>query len=173
MKSILSIDIDLNRHHMWSNVHGRVAYNATEVNNNALAIHDVILIEVASDVFYIPPGVKKEQEKSIMVRKTAWMIYNTYLASQIYHTWMAVRKPDSVLYVAPSSDWTCKYPEETRQAMAGVTGQDNHDIRECRTMQYFYLMHPKPWVPFNQHFNSFSFKADPEVEPKPKKAKRK
>ncbi len=157
--NILSVDIDLNRHHMWSSRDGRVAFNATEVNAHALASHDLILVEVASHIFYKPKGIAKSQEKAMMVRKTAWMIYNTYLTTHMYHMWLDVRESlQSRFLVAPSSEWTKKYSEEVRQKMAGVDGQDNHDIRECRTMQFFYNIHPKPWVDFHTYFNSFSFK---------------
>lgn len=157
---ILSVDIDLNRHHMWSNRDGRVAYNATSINEEALMSHDVVLVEVASNVFYIPPAAKRNGgEKGVIVRKTAWMIYNTYLCTVMYNIWKSKSIiVNSKFLVSPSHDWTKKYDEETRQRMAGVSGQDNHDIRECRTMQYFYQVYPKPWVDFHTYFNSFSFK---------------
>jgi hypothetical protein len=159
--SILSIDIDLNRYHAWSSKSGRVAYNAVPFEDDAentkiaeaLGQHDVVLVEVASNTHYI-------KKMAIVHRVSAWMIFNTYLAAQFYDLWDAGVTADTPrkFLVSPSDKWTKGYREEVRQAMAGVAGEDNHDIREARTMQFFYLMHPTAWVPFHTYYNSFSFK---------------
>jgi hypothetical protein len=162
--SILSFDIDLNRIHAWSSESGRVCYNASgsEVPFQQMALHDITLIEVASNVFY-------DRTPSIVHRRAAWAIFNTYFATVLW-TWHRSVAPEKKILVAPSSAWTLGYSEEFRHSIAEVTG-DNHDIREVRCMQFFYRRNPDKWVPFETYFNSFSFKASP-AKPKASKAPR-
>jgi hypothetical protein len=151
--SLLSFDIDLNRIHAWSSERGRIAYNAPTLTTDvicALADHAVVLIEVASHIFY-------DKRPSVVHRTCAWMLYNTYVATQIYHQRLGLSKPEPL--VAPSSAWSHGYPELIRHSMADVTG-DNHDIREARCMQFFYWRNPGKWVPFTDYFTGFSFKDD-------------
>lgn len=146
MKRILSFDIDLNRFHAWSNVEGRVCYNETLLPVAAIQSHDLILIEVASPLMY-------DKKPAVVHRKVAWAIFNTYMAVQIF----SCTKPPQQVLVSPSHEWTNGYEEAVRQSMADVTGEDNHDIREVRTMQFFYGLTPQKWVPFATYFNSFTF----------------
>jgi hypothetical protein len=155
--TLLSFDIDLNRIHAWSSETGRVCYNATgdAVPFQQMALHDVTLIEVASNVFYDPTP-------SVVHRTAAWAIFNTYFATVLW-TWHRSIAKDKILLVSPSSDWTLKFKEPVRHAMADVTG-DNHDIREARCMQFFYGRNPSKWVPFETYFNGFNFKLSPEAK---------
>lgn len=160
---ILSFDIDLNRIHAWSNEFGRIAYKAPSLTDEilgAIGHHDVVLIEVASNIFY-------DKRPSVVHRTCAWMLFNTYTATEIMHARVLYGKTQPL--VAPSSMWSMGYPEDVRHAMADVTG-DNHDIREARCMQFFYLKCPTKWVPFQTYFTSFSFK---EAEAKPAKTPKK
>lgn len=153
--TILSFDIDLNRVHAWSSETGRVCYNATgaEVPFQQLSLHDITLIEVASNIFY-------DKRPQVVHRSAAWAIFNTYFATVLW-TWHRSIAADKKLFVAPSSLWSLGYPEHARHAIAEVTG-DNHDIREARAMQFFYGRNPSKWVPFDVYFNSFSFKVKPK-----------
>src|SRR5271170_162077 len=163
--TILSFDIDLNRIHAWSSETGRVCNNATgnQVPFQQMALHDITLIEVGSNVFY-------DKRPQVVHRNAAWLIFNTYFATILW-TWHCSIAKEKTLLVSPSSLWTLGFKEPIRHSMADVTG-DNHDIREARCMQFFYGRNPNKWVPFESYFNGFSFKAEPE-QPKAKRAKRK
>jgi hypothetical protein len=140
MTSIISFDVDLHRIHSWSSLDGRVCFNAKEFPYDRIAPHDVILMEVASPLFY-------EDDPKIIYQKAKWAIFNSFKLGQL----VCYLEDNNLLErfrVAPSSEWTCKYPEKVRQEMANVTGEDNHDIREARTMQWFYLHHQSKWVTY-------------------------
>ncbi len=162
--SILSFDIDLNRIHAWSSESGRVCYNAPidKLPTDQLNLHDITLIEVGSNVFY-------DKRPQVVHRNAAWLIFNSYCATVLW-TWHRSVAPQKRLLVSPSSSWTLAFPEAERHVMADVTG-DNHDIREARCMQFFFRMNPEKWVPFEQYFNSFTFKDTPTEKAAKKAAK--
>jgi len=155
--SILSFDIDLNRVHAWSSLTGRVCYNETidKMPVQQMALHDITLIEVGSNVFY-------DKKPHVVHRTAAWLIFNTY-ATTVLWTWHRSIAAGKKLLVSPSSSWTLGHEELIRHAMADVTG-DNHDIREARCMQFFFRHNPEKWMPFETYFNSFNFKDSPETK---------
>ena len=150
---IISFDIDVCGIAAYSNVAKVIASgNSGILPVAALWEHDLVLMEVASPIIY---GTKTKGE---LYNRIKWAIYNSMVAGQIYsliqqrQLTMGVR-PD--LLVAPSSAWTLGYKEEIRHRIAGITG-DNHDIRECRCMQYFYGTNPEKWTTFEKYFGSLS-----------------
>jgi hypothetical protein len=143
------MDIDLHRIHAWSNVDGRVCSSSGDVPWSALLTHDKILIEVASPTFY-------NRNTAIIANKTKWVIFNSIMIGRISMYLMAKQISDRLL-VSPSSLWTLGYPEEVRHAAAGVSG-DNHDIRECRCMQFFYGTNPEKWMTLEAFVQSLSSK---------------
>ena len=148
---ILSFDIDLNGIAAWSNVVGTVASGASDVLPcTAILEHDLVLIEVASPMFYA--GVK---DKGRLTNTFKWAIYNSMVAGKIYmfvnHNGYAL----PTILVAPSNLWTLGYNEEMRHAIASVSG-DNHDIRECRCMQFFYQSNSEKWTTFEKYFAGLS-----------------
>ena len=151
MPSILSFDIDLNRVHAWSSLSGRVCYNETvdKLPVQQLPLHDITLIEVGSNIFY-------NKKPEVVHRTAAWLIFNTYVATLLWN-WHRGIASSKTLLVSPSSSWTLGHEEPIRHAIADVTG-DNHDIREARCMQFFYLRNPEKWVSFDAYFNGFTFK---------------
>lgn len=151
--SVLSFDIDLNSVHCWSNISKIVSYKYPGLSNEAktsIRNHAIILIEVASGISY---GSGKKGEE---VSRRKWAVYNSMMAGRIYE-YASTYSPTSVVRVAPSHVWTCGYDEKTRQMLAGVSG-DNHDIRECRAMQFFYYTNPNKWVEFEAYYASLSTK---------------
>jgi len=149
MKTIISLDIDLHRIHAWSNVTGVVCANNSDIPWKAMKEHNLILVEVASPTFYT-------HRTDIIANRTKWAIFNAMMVGIIHeHLSWCIMPPK--LLVSPSSLWTLGYPEEMRHAAAGVSG-DNHDIRECRCMQFFYGTNPEKWMTFEAFVQSLSSK---------------
>lgn len=163
MTEIIAFDIDLNRIHAWSTKFGKVCYNAKAVPTHMLLPHhDLILIEVASNVFY-------DRRQEVVFNTAKWAIYNAMTAGRIYE-YIQQHNPRTPVLVAPSSLWTLGYEEAVRHAMACVTGEDNHDLRETRAMIFFYKHSPSKWVPFESYFQNLST-AGKAGKPKTKKAR--
>ncbi len=146
MPSILSFDIDLNRVHAYSNDYGVICENSPDIPYGSLQCHQTVLIEVASANFY---GSKPGE----IYNRVKWVIFNSMMAGRIYQHCMQMTDCPIVL-VAPSSSWTCGYPEALRHSLAGVTG--SHDIKECKAMQFFYGTNPGKWQAFEAYFASLS-----------------
>lgn len=144
---VLSFDLDLNRIHAWSSKSGRVCFDAVEIPYQAILDHDRILIEVYSAVIYgKSPGELQNRFKGA--------IFNSMVAGRIYQFCLAHGRSDRVL-VSPSSRWTLGHVEPVRHQIAGVSG-DNHDIRECRAMQFYHKTNPDKWEPFEAYYASIS-----------------
>lgn len=148
MPSIISFDIDLGRIHAFSNIDGIVCYNAAEIPYEAINRHNIVLIEVASAILY---GNIRGGEANNRVK---WVAYNSAIAGRIFE-YCQWKHDSAVVLVSPSSKWTLGHDESMRQALAGVSG-DNHDIREARTMQFYYATNPGKWEPFNAYFSNLS-----------------
>lgn len=140
MQSVLALDIDLRRIHAWSSVQGKICYNSPELPDTRG--YDVVLAECWSPFFYVKPG--KPLSKGELTNRFKAAIYNSMRIGEL-----AAKCPN--LLVAPSSTWTQKYPEETRHIMAGCAGKNNHDLRECQAMIFFYTKQPSLWVPYAEY----------------------
>ncbi len=138
MENVLSLDIDLGRIHAWSFSYGQVMYKSKDMCWGLLESHDVILAEIASPVFY------GSYNKAEITNRMKWALYNGVTIGRIFER-MCQLKLEHKLLVAPSSAWTLGHPEEMRNIVAGVTGENNHDIRECRCMQYYFKTNPGQW----------------------------
>lgn len=143
---ILSFDVDLNRIHAWSSTDGRVCYNATDIPWEAVQAHDLILMEVSSPLFYSDDGAE-------CYNRAKWALYNAMTAGRLFQ-FIQGSKP---FLVASSSDWTLGHSEDMRASVAGVVG-DNHDLRECRCMQFYHRTNPGKWKPFLEFYASLSTK---------------
>ena len=158
VKNIIALDIDLNRIHAWSNRDGRVCYNAPDFPFAQIASHDTILVECWSPHLYVKNGNKAYNSlKGEITNRLRAVLWNSFKVGELY-SYLAVRDIEDRMLVAPSSEWTGKFPEDVRQAMAGVTGQDNHDIRECRTMLFFYKKSPSKWKPYQEFLDGLTVK---------------
>ena len=159
--AVISIDVDLHRVHAWSSRDGRVCFNAPDFPFEALGSHDVILLEIASPLFY------HDNPKTIY-QTAKWTIYNSFMFGRL--VWVLQEHLIiNRLLVSPSNHWTLGHQEDIRNEMAGCTGEDNHDIRACRAMQWFYKNAPGRWVPYEEFIQNLNDKGKP---PK-KKAKKK
>lgn len=147
MVSILAFDIDLNRIHAVSNVLGVICENSKVIPFEAIKSHDIILIEVASANFY-------SDNLGQIYNRAKWVIFNSMIAGRIYE--YSTSEFQKVL-VAPSSAWTCGYPELIRHSLAGIS-EGSHDIRECKAMLFFHATNPAKWIPFTDYFESLSTK---------------
>lgn len=152
MTSIVACDVDLLRIHAWSNTQGRICYNADQWPLVQLMEHETILIEIAT-----AQDTSRSRKESYNRRR--WAIGNAFqigryavLASQAVFTG-ATSLLDRTL-VSPSTLWTLNHPEPIREAAAGCSGQDNHDIRACRCMITYYGTNPEKWIPLRQWMSS-------------------
>lgn len=137
--SVLSLDIDLGRIHGWSSERGQVMYKDTDVNWNEVDQHQVIIAEIASPVFYA-----KQYNKAEITNRMKWALFNGCTVGRVYQ-YLCGKQQGTKLLVAPSSAWTLGYPEDQRNRIAGCHGENNHDIRECRCMQFFFKTNPGQW----------------------------
>jgi hypothetical protein len=140
MASIIAFDIDLRRLHAYSTKYERVAYNYPEWDESLKAKaleHDVILAECWSPQMYFDIG--KKSAKAELTNRLRAAIFNSMIIGQM------IRDLGDKLLIAPSSAWTCKYPEKIRHEMSGITGKMNHDLRECFSMIDFYRRVPQNW----------------------------
>jgi hypothetical protein len=144
MEGIISLDIDLRGVAAYSDIRGVILNGDTdEIPYEEMLKHQLVLVEIASPIFY------GRNSKGSMTNRFKWAIYNSCIAGVIY-TYL---KDKSVkLLVSPSSSWTLGYTEEQRCSIANVAG-NNHDIRECRCMQFFYKTNPGKWVSFEHYLS--------------------
>lgn len=151
MKTIAACDIDLLRIHAWSNHLGRICYNADSWPLVQLAQHETILIEIATAQ---DTGTRKEA-----YNRRRWAIGNSFQLGRfaVLAESMIIngseRLIDRVL-VSPSTKWTMNHPEPVREAAAGCAGEDNHDIRACRCMIFYYQKNPDKWTPLRTWMSS-------------------
>jgi hypothetical protein len=144
-----AFDVDLNRIHGYSTRDGRLCYNADDWPWPALHEHDLILVESASAV--VTGAGTTKQKKAQEYNRRRWAISNSVQIGRLLLYLEQHDLTDRVL-VSPADRWTLKYKEELREAMAGCSGQDNHDIRACRCMLYFHSTNPDKWVPIRDYY---------------------
>jgi hypothetical protein len=133
---VLAIDIDIERITAYSSTKQVVQDGGNTLPIAEMLAHDIVLVETGSPYIYGDPNDKGNQ-----FHRLRWLIYNIARSKECHTI-----KPNALF--APSSEWTMKYPEKAREAMAGVTGKFNHDIRACICMIYFYGLDKKLWVPW-------------------------
>jgi len=143
--SVISLDVDLLRIHAFASDTGRVCYNSASVPWNELLNHKLVLMEVASPVFYC-------KTRGEIVNRFKWAIFNSMIAGQIAEFTISHNLP---FLVSPSSKWTLGHPEAIRHEIAGVKSKE-HDLRECECMQYYYQTNPEQWEPFEEYKKSLS-----------------
>jgi hypothetical protein len=134
---VLAIDIDIARITAYSSTKGIVQDGGAGLPEKEMREHDIVLVETASPYIY-----GDQKDKGNLFHRLRWMIHNVVKSHECY-----LIKPTALF--SPSSDWTMKYPEKAREAMAGVTGKFNHDIRACICMIYFYGLSKSLWVPWD------------------------
>lgn len=163
--SIIAFDVDYKRIHAWSDKIGRVCFDAPEWRPFAdtIVCHDTILMEVFSPIFYDKSTGNPSKDKAIRTNKMKMALFNARICGEMY-SWLIDRygyaKAQTML-VAPSSLWSLGHEEDIRHEIAGVTGQDNHDIRECRAMIFFYQRNPRQWYKVTDYYNDYPSKGHP------------
>jgi len=145
---LAAFDVDLDRVHGYSAVNGRLCYNAQEWPYEKILEHDRVLVEIAS-----PVDTSRKNAERYNRRK--WSIGNALMIGRMMF-WAEVEGIIDRILVSPSNRWTCGYEERVREVMAGCVGQDNHDIRACRSMLYFYQERPDRWQPIRDYYRALS-----------------
>ena len=153
--STIALDVDLHRIHAYSDRDGRVCYNATEWPWSALHRHSTILVEVASPVDTSHGDAKAKRAQAYNRRK--WAIGNSVQVGRLIAHCETHDMLDKV-WASPANIWTGGYNEIQRETMAGCLGQDNHDIRACRSMLFFHQNNKKAWVPIMDWLRDLSKK---------------
>lgn len=150
LTKLAAFDVDLHRVHGYSDVTGRICYNAAEWPWEAFAAHDTVLVEIAS-----PVDTSSEPAQAYNRRK--WAIGNAMMIGRLMF-WAELNNCLPKFLVAPSNLWTLGHPEKVREAASGCIGQDNHDIRACRSMLHYYKTNPAKWVPLSAYYKALSTK---------------
>lgn len=152
----IAFDVDLLRIHAYSSRDGRVCYNASEWPWEALHTHDTILVEVASPVDTSRGTSKAKKAQAYNRRK--WAIGNSVQVGRFMRYLDGHPALLPKVLASPANVWTGGYAEVERETMAGCYGEDNHDIRACRCMLFFYQNRKQDWVPINEWFRNLSTK---------------
>jgi hypothetical protein len=139
---VLAIDIDIERITAYSSTKKVVQDGGAKLPVEEMLAHDVVLVETASPHIY-----GNSSDKGNQYNRLRWMIYNIARSVECYNI-----KPTALF--SPSSVWTMKYPEKTRESMAGVYGEYNHDVRACICMIYFYSISSGLWVPWDKYMKT-------------------
>lgn len=148
---LAAFDVDMWRIHGYSNETGRICYNASEWPIEAILRHTAILIEIASAVD-TSKGKGKDKRAQIFNRRR-WGLANMFQIGQL----LQIRKSYPTfppILVSPANKWTKSYSENLRELIAGCAGEDNHDIRACRSMLQFYAMDPMKWIPVDTYLEN-------------------
>jgi hypothetical protein len=147
---VVAFDVDLHRVHGYSDLHGRVCYQAAEWPWGELTRHDMILVEIAS-----PVSTAKASAEEYNRRK--WAIGNAMMIGRLMFA-AEVGGYINKIMVSPATKWTLGHPEEMRDVIAGCAKQDNHDIRACRAMLHYHRTNPDKWAPIRTYYDSLSSK---------------
>lgn len=163
--SVLAIDIDLGRitavhSELGVIAHGENPFTPTffGMKWKAALSAQTILVEVAGPIMH--------HEESHSHRR--WMLYNVAVAATLASSWAGKN-----VLLATSTAWTKGFSEIDRASIAGIAPKkyktvtrkkggrsvvtrepiwaEPHDVRECRTMIYFYARAPEPWKPLDQY----------------------
>jgi hypothetical protein len=142
--AIAAFDIDMHRIHGYADPGGRICYNAPEWPWDEIRTFERVLIEVGSAVD-TSRGLAKDQRAQAYNRRR-WGLYSAFELGRL-SLWAGLNDMTDRILVSTAPEWTRGYPESAREAMAGCVSEDNHDIRACRCMLYFYNLDPKRWYP--------------------------
>lgn len=156
MPKLAAFDVDLHRVHGFSNEGGRICYNAPDWPFEQIATFDRILVEVAS-----PVATGDSSAEAYNRRK--WAIGNSIMVGRLLQ-WASTNYDLSKIYVSSADRWTLKHAEKVREAAAGCLGQDNHDIRACRCMLFYYSTNPVEWKPLMDYYQGLSDKKKKETD---------
>ena len=137
--STIAVDCDFQRIHAYCSERGRICYKSLDVGPilSALRAGDTLIYEIASPRFF---SSQRQITPAVVSNTMKWVIFNIHIAQIVY-----AAVPD--VLVSPSNVWTNGYEEKAREALCEVTG-DNHDIRACRCMLWFYKHKPGQWIPY-------------------------
>lgn len=152
-RTIIGVDIDLHRMHAAEHVlagDGVIMLNddrpirlAARIRQDTGDEKPLVLVECASPHQY---GGRLYQ------KKLAWMIYNSAVLAEIA-AMCVIMDGAFELRCSPSSTWTKGYPEAARHRMSGAdqffadrNKDDQHNLRECLAMIWFYKQTPDNWT---------------------------
>jgi len=138
---IAAMDIDFQKIYCV-NEHGTILAKAEPdpiVAANAVEGVDLLLIEVASPVFY-----QKGADPGVVHNVLKWALWNIGTASRL--DFMA----SCNVLVAPSHVWTKGHALKLRHEIAGCK-QKQKDLRECEAMMFYHKANPENWVPLHQY----------------------
>lgn len=141
--SVIAVDCDLRRIHAWCSERGRVCYKAPDIQRilDYTRATDTVIYEIAAPIPFRDGNHRKF---------LSWMAYNNAIAGALHELCCA-----KSFLVAGSTVWTLGYPEKDRHLLAGLdTKKDNHDLRECQAMIYFYSTNPGTWLPYPKYLES-------------------
>lgn len=150
MPKLAAFDVDLHRVHGYCATSGRICYNSPSWPFATIATYDRILVEVAS-----PVATGSSSAEDYNRRK--WAIGNSIMVGRLLE-WAEKHYDPAKILVSSADKWTLKHEEKIREAAAGVSGQDNHDIRACRCMLFYFSTNPIQWQPLLDYYQGLSTK---------------
>ncbi len=150
MPKLAAFDVDLHRVHGFCREVGRLCYNAPAWPYDVIATYDRILVEVASPV---ATGASSAEDYN----RRKWAIGNSIMVGRLFE-WATHHYDPAKILVSSADQWTLKHPEKLREQVAGVYGQDNHDIRACRCMLFYFQTNPEKWQPLLAYYDGLSTK---------------
>ena len=150
MPKLAAFDVDLHRVHGYGAEGVRLCYNAPAWPYDAIATYDRILVEVASAV---ATGASAAEDYN----RRKWAIGNSIMVGRLLE-WATDHYDPAKILVSSADRWTLKHPEKLREQVAGVYGQDNHDIRACRCMLFYFNANPEKWQPLLSYYEGLSSK---------------
>lgn len=148
---VIAVDCDLHRIFAWDSELGEVCSGERTLDVLCIWLlaqpFDIqVIFEIASPV----SGVR-ESGNSTIYQLTKWIIFNAATAAKLDGFLAGRGRPH--LLVAPSNVWTKGYDLAKRHLLAGAKG-DNKDLRECRSMLWFYDKDPGAWKSTSDYFAS-------------------
>lgn len=110
--------------------------------------HDVILVEIASPTD-TSRGSRRDKKAQAYNRRR-WSLSNMFHIGRLAEIRKLFPAFPAIL-VSPATVWTKHQNEIQRETIAGCRDQDNHDIRACRCMLFYYFGDPSLWVPLDRY----------------------
>jgi hypothetical protein len=144
---VLACDVDLRRVHAFSDQLGRVCYRSADWPWDAIRTHDTILIEVAD-------ATDTSKNSAQQYNRRRWMVGNSFELGKFYQ-WMVSTSLQSRVLVSPATKWTCGHKQTVRELVSGCQGEDNHDIRACRCMIFYFARNPHHWTDIREYYATF------------------
>lgn len=138
---IAAMDIDFKKIYCVDDL-GNILAKAEEDDvkvANAIEHIELLLIEVASPVFY-----QKGAEPGVVHNVLKWALWNISTATRLDFI------ASCPVLVAPSHVWTKGHPLKLRHEIAGCNHKQK-DLRECEAMMFYHKANPENWVPLHQY----------------------